>query len=237
MIPSGRPLKIGAFLFEEVDQMDFTGPFEVLSRLPDSTFLVFGKTTRPIRDARGLVLTPETGFAGVPQLDVLVVPGGGGVNRLMEDEETLDFLRRQSAGLECLFSICTGALLLGAAGLLKGRRATTHWASHDLLPCFGALPVDSRVVVDGNLVSAAGVTSGIDAALRVAALLRGDALAQSLQLYLEYTPEPPFQSGSPQTAPPEVVAHLRQQMQGVLDERREIARRIAARQAAQSAQQ
>jgi cyclohexyl-isocyanide hydratase len=237
MIPTGRHLHIGAFLFEDVDQMDFTGPFEVLSRLPDSTFHIFGKTAQPVRDARGLVLTPATGFAGVPELDVLIVPGGSGVNRLMEDEETLDFLRRKSAGLECLFSVCTGALLLGAAGLLKGRRATTHWASHDLLASFGTLPVDGRVVVDGNLVTAAGVTSGIDAALRVAALLRGDAVAQGLQLYLEYTPDPPFHSGSPQTSPVEVTARLREQMRDVLAERHEIARRVAARLASQSARQ
>lgn len=237
MIPEDRHLQIGALVFEELDQMDFTGPFEVLSRLPNSTFHIFGKTTAPVRDARGLILTPTTDFANLPELDVLIVPGGNGVNRLMEDDETLAVLRRQSTGLECLFSICTGALLLGAAGLLAGRRATTHWASHHLLASFGARPVDERVVMDGKLVTAAGVTSGIDAALRVASLLRGDAMAQGLQLYLEYCPEPPFPSGSPHTAPPEVVARLREQMKGVLAERQEIARRVAARLGAQSAQQ
>lgn len=237
MIFEDRHLEIGALIFEELDQMDFTGPFEVLSRLPDSTFHIFGKTKAPVKDARGLVLTPTSDFATLPKLDVLVVPGGSGVNRLMEDEDTLDFLRRQSGGLECLFSVCTGALLLGAAGLLAGRRATTHWASHDLLSSFGAHPVDGRVVEDGRLVTAAGVTSGIDAALRVAALLRGDAVAQELQLYLEYRPEPPFHAGCPQTAPPEIVARLRAQMRGVIDERREIARRVAARWGAQSCQQ
>lgn len=237
MVPAGRHLEIGAFVFEEIDQMDFTGPFEILSRLPDSTFHIFGKTTQPVRDARGLVLTPTTDLTGVPKLDVLVVPGGAGVNRLMEDEETLAFLRRQSVGLECLFSICTGALLLGAAGLLAGRRATTHWASHDLLALFGACPVDGRVVADGNLVTAAGVTSGIDAALRVAALLRGNAIAQGLQLYLEYNPDPPFHAGSPQTAPAEVTARLREQMRNVITERHEIARRVASRLGAESARQ
>lgn len=155
----------------------------------------------------------------------------------MKDAETLAFLRRQAAGAECLFSIYTGVLLLGAAGLLAGHRATTHWVSHDLLACFGAGPVDGRAVLDGNLVTAGGVTSGIDAALRVAALLRGDAVAQGLELYLEYCPEPPFHSGSPNTASAEVVAHLREQMRGVIDERQEIARRIAARLGAESAQQ
>lgn len=237
MIPEDRHLEIGAFVFEELDQMDFTGPFEVLSRLPNSTFHIFGKTRDPVRDARGLVLTPTADFANLPKLDVLIVPGGSGVNRLMEDEETLAFLRRLSVGLECLFSICTGALLLGAAGLLAGRRATTHWASHDLLSSFGAHPVDGRVVRDGDLITAAGVTSGIDAALHVAALLRGETVAQGLQLYLEYCPEPPFDSGSPQTAPPEVVARLWEQMRDVITERQEITRRVAARLGAESAQQ
>jgi cyclohexyl-isocyanide hydratase len=179
MIPTDRHLAIGAFVFDDMDQLDFAGPFEVLSRLPNSTFHIFGKTKTPVRDARSLVLTPTTDFPNVPKLDVLVVPGGSGVNPLMEDAETLAFLRRQSIGLECLFSICTGALLIGAAGLLAGHRATTHWASHDLLTSFGARPVDGRVVMDGNLITAAGVTSGIDAALRVAALLRGETEAKA----------------------------------------------------------
>lgn len=227
MAPEDHHLHIGAFIFEEMDQMDFTGPFEVLSRVPNSTFHIFGKTLAPIRDARGLILTPTTDFETVPRLDVLVVPGGNGVNRLMEDAPTLEFLRHRAAEAEIIFSICTGALLLGAAGLLRGRRATTHWAAHEFLADLGALPVDARIAIDGNLITAAGVTSGLDAALRVAALLRGDTAAQVIQLYLEYQPDPPFASGSPLTAPAEVVSRVREQAAKSVEERRAISQRLA----------
>jgi len=229
MLAPEHHLHIGAFIFPALDQMDFTGPFEVLSRTPNSTFHIFGKTTEPVRDARGLVLTPEKGFDEVPDLDVLIVPGGSGVNALMEDAETLEALRGLAAKVTCLFSVCTGALVLGAAGLLKGRRATTHWASHDLLPKFGAIGVDERVVVDGNLVTAAGVTSGIDAALMVLSILRGNEAAEAIQLYLEYSPDPPFHSGSPATAPAAVAVQVREQLREVTEERRLIADRVAAR--------
>lgn len=222
-------LQIGAILFAKMDQTDFTGPFEVLSRLPDSTFHVIGKDTAPIRDTKGLILTPEVTFEEAPPLDLLVVPGGFGVNALMEDETVLSFVRRQAAGAKIILSVCTGALLCGAAGLLQGRRATTHWASHHLLGYFGAIPVDQRVVIDGNFVSAAGVTAGFDGALTVAALLRGDRAAQEIQLQLEYAPEPPFASGSPGTAPPEVLAAARAALREVTDARLKIARRVAER--------
>jgi cyclohexyl-isocyanide hydratase len=225
-------LIIGGLIFEDMDQADFTGPFEVLSRVPDATFHVIAKTSEPIRDVRGLVLTPTLSFGQSPQLDVLLVPGGNGVNALMEDEEVLDFLRQQAAASRVILSVCTGALLCGAAGLLEGKRATTHWASHHLLSLFGALPVDARVVQDGILVTAAGVTSGIDAALRVAAMLRGDEVAKKIQLYMQYAPEPPFNCGSPESAPASVVEATRASMRSVLDSRAEIARRAAARQKA-----
>jgi cyclohexyl-isocyanide hydratase len=138
-------------------------------------------------------------------------------------------LRNQAAGSKIVFSVCTGALICGAAGLLKGKRATTHWASHDLLRLFGAVPVDARVVEDGSLVTAAGVTSGIDAALRVAAILRGDESAQMIQLYMQYAPEPPFDSGTPDSAPTTVVRVARSSMSGVLKARAEIAKRAAAK--------
>ena len=212
-----------------MDQADFTGPFEVLSRVTDSVFHVIGKTNVQVRDVKGLILTPSLSFAQSPQLDVLLVPGGNGVNALMEDEELLCFLRNQAAGSKIVFSVCTGALICGAAGLLKGRRATTHWASHDLLRLFGAVPVDARVVEDGPLVTAAGVTSGIDAALRVAAILRGDEAAQMIQLYMQYAPEPPFDCGTPDSAPATVVQALRFSMSEVLKARAEIAKRAAAK--------
>jgi cyclohexyl-isocyanide hydratase len=221
-------LNIGAVIFPDVDQMDFTGPFEVLVRLPGSTFHVIGKEKKPIRDFRGLILTPELTLDEAPPLDVLVVPGGRGQEALMEDEAVLGFLRRQAAGARYVFSVCTGALLLGAAGLLQGVRATTHWASFHLLPYFGAVPVDERVVVDGKVVSAAGVTSGLDGALRLAALLRGDTAARRIQLNLQYAPEPPF-DGSPATSPAEVVAAEREAYRALTEQRRLTALRVAAR--------
>jgi cyclohexyl-isocyanide hydratase len=133
-MPPVEFLKIGGIVFEEMDQADFTGPFELLSRLPGSSFHVIGKTTKPVRDFRGLILTPTLSFAQSPQLDVLLVPGGNGVNALMEDEETLSFIRNQAAASQIVLSVCTGALACGAAGLLKGRRATTHWASTTFFP-------------------------------------------------------------------------------------------------------
>jgi cyclohexyl-isocyanide hydratase len=222
-------LRIGAVIFPEMDQIDFTGPFEVLSRLPDSTFHVLWKEKRPLRDLKGLILTPEMTFAEAPPLDVLIVPGGHGQQALMEDEAVLGFLRRQAAQARYVFSVCTGALLSGAAGLLKGVRATTHWSAFQLLPYFGAIPVDARVVVDGKMISAAGVTAGIDGALRLAALLRGEAAAQRIQLNIQYAPEPPFNSGTPATAPPAVLAAERESGGALTEQRRLTACRIAAK--------
>ncbi len=190
MIPPDTHLQIGSFLFEELDQIDLTGPFEVLARIPNSTYRLYGKTAGTIRDVKGLRLTPDAALADAPQLDVLHVPGGFGQEALMEDEEVLSWIRKQAAGARSVFSVCTGALICGAAGLLKGCRVTTHWASFELLPFFGAIPVNERVVVDGNWVFAAGVTAGIDGALRLAAELRGEAAAQSIQLSMVYAPEP-----------------------------------------------
>jgi cyclohexyl-isocyanide hydratase len=222
-------LNLGAILFPRMDQTDFTAPFEVLSRLPNSTFHVIGKTTAPVADVMGLILTPRIALADAPQLDVLLVPGGEGVNELMEDEAVLAFIRKQAAGAKLVFSVCTGALVCGAAGLLKGRRATTHWASFHLLEHFGAVPVNERVVTDGKLVSAAGVTAGMDGALMVAARLRGDFAAQRIQLQIQYAPEPPFNSGTPETAPAEVLQAQRAALGELLESRLEIIKRVVAR--------
>ena len=229
VVPDDTHLQIGGILFPELDQADFTGPFEVLSRIPNSTFHVLAKIKQPVRDAKGLVLTPEKTLSESPALDVLLVPGGGGVNAVMEDEATLAFVREQAAGARFVFSVCTGALICGAAGLLKGRRATTHWASHHLLNYFGAFPVSERVVIDGNLISAAGVTAGLDGALRVVSLLRGERAAQEIQLYVQYAPEPPFNSGDPETAPAEIVQAGRRALDGLLKNRLVIVQRAAAR--------
>jgi cyclohexyl-isocyanide hydratase len=229
MIPHDAHLQIGSLLFEGLDQIDLTGPFEVLSRIPNSTYRLYGKTAAPIRDLKGLRLTPDATLSEAPQLDVLHVPGGFGQETLMEDAEVLAWIARQAAGARSVFSVCTGALLCGAAGLLRGRRATTHWASFHLLPYFGAIPVNQRVVVDGNWVFAAGVTAGIDGALRLAAELRGDDAARTIQLYMVYAPEPPFDSGTPETAPAAIVAQACQSVAGITAQREATARRIAAR--------
>ncbi|MCC8982047.1 DJ-1/PfpI family protein [Bradyrhizobium acaciae] len=229
MITHDVHLRIGSLLFEGVDQIDLTGPFEVLSRIPNSTYRIYGKTMEPVRDIKGLRLTPDATLAEAPPLDVLHVPGGFGQQALMEDTEVLGWISRQAAGASRIFSVCTGALICGAAGLLKGRRATTHWASIHLLPFFGAIPVNERVVVDGSFVFAAGVTAGIDGALRLAAELRGDDAARAIQLYMVYAPEPPFQSGTPETAPPEILQQSRQAVHAITAQREETARRVAAR--------
>lgn len=229
MIPHDTHLEIGSLLFEGLDQIDLTGPFEVLSRIPNATYRLYGKTIEPIRDLKGLRLTPDATLSDAPQLDVLHVPGGFGQEALMDDAEVLAWIRKHAAGARSVFSVCTGALLCGAAGLLRGRRATTHWASFHLLPYFGAIPVNERVVVDGNFIFAAGVTAGIDGALRLAAELRGDDAARAIQLYMVYAPEPPFDSGTPETAPAGIVAQARQSVAGVTAQREATARRVAGR--------
>jgi len=227
MIPHDTHLQIGSLLFDGLDQIDLTGPFEVLSRIPNSTYRLYGKTAEPVRDVKGLRLTPDAALSVAPQLDVLHVPGRFGQQALMEDAEVLAWIRQQAAAARSVFSVCTGALLCGAAGLLKGRRATTHWASFHLLPYFGAIPVNERVVVDGNWIFAAGVTAGIDGALRLAAELRGDDAARTIQLYMVYAPEPPFDSGTPETAPAAILAHARQSIAGITAQREASARRVA----------
>jgi cyclohexyl-isocyanide hydratase len=229
MIPHHTHLHIGSLLFEGMDQIDLTGPFEVLSRISNSTYRIYGKTIEPVRDVKGLRLAPDAALADAPPLDVLHVPGGFGQEALMEDAEVLAWIRQQAAGACSIFSVCTGALLCGAAGLLKGRRATTHWASFHLLPFFGAIPVNERVVVDGAWIFAAGVTAGIDGALRLAAELRGDEAAQAIQLLIAYAPEPPFNAGTPETAPAAILAQARQAMRDITARREQTARRIAAK--------
>jgi cyclohexyl-isocyanide hydratase len=229
MIPHDVHLQIGSLLFENVDQIDLTGPFEVLAQIPNSTYRIYAKTLDPVRDMHGLRLMADATLADTPPLDVLHVPGGFGQQALMEDVEVLAWIRQQAAGACALFSVCTGALLVGATGLLKGRRATTHWGSMHLLPFFGAIPVDQRVVVDGSYIFAAGVTAGIDGALLLAAELRGEETAQAIQLQMAYAPEPPFDSGTPQTAPPAILERAQRSLRGITARREGTARRAAAR--------
>ena len=229
MIPHDTHLQIGSLLFEGIDQIDLTGPFKVLSRIPNTTYRIYGKTAAPIRDLKGLRLASDATLPDAPPLDVLHVPGGHGQEALMGDAEVLNWIRQQASGACSIFSVCTGALICGAAGLLKGRRATTHWASFHLLPYFGAIPVNERVVVDGAWIFAAGVTAGIDGALRLAAELRGDATAQAIQLHMAYAPEPPFDSGTPETAPSAILEQARRSVRTITVQREQTARRVAAR--------
>ena len=203
-------MQIGILVFPKVQQLDLTGPYEVLAALPGAQVHLVWKDLAPIASATGLELRPTTSFATCPALDVVCVPGGAGINPLLHDTETLDFLRRQAEGARYVTSVCTGALVLGAAGLLRGKRATTHWSAHDLLSRYGAIPTEGRVVRDGNLLTGGGVTAGIDFALTLAAELSDPATAQGIQLSLEYAPAPPFDAGRPETAPPEVLAAVRQ---------------------------
>ncbi|MBW6396268.1 DJ-1/PfpI family protein [Roseomonas sp. HJA6] len=223
------PLRFGLLLFPRLTQLDMTGPFEVLSRVPGGTVHLVWKTRDPVAADTGLTMLPDTDFATCPQLDVICVPGGPGVAALMEDAEVLAFLRRQADGARFVTSVCTGALVLGAAGLLKGVRATTHWASHDFLAALGAVPEHARWVRDGRVVTGGGVTAGIDFALALVAEMVSPEAAQAIQLQIEYAPSPPFAAGSPETAPPAVLAAAKARGAGMRAEREALVARVAAR--------
>jgi cyclohexyl-isocyanide hydratase len=199
------PFRVGFLLFPDITQLDLTGPYEVLRQMPGAEVHLVWKTRDPVRAAGGLSILPTVTYADCPELDLICVPGGSGMNPLLTDGETLDFLRRQAKGARYVTSVCTGALVLGAAGLLKGKRAATHWMSRELLTKFGATPSDERVVIDGNVITGGGVTAGIDFALKVVAEIAGEDVARSIQLGIEYDPDPPFDSGSPRVAHPELV--------------------------------
>ncbi len=215
-------LHFGLLLFPRVQQLDLTGPYEVFASLPGARVDLVARSMEPVMSATGLTLMPTTTFADCPQLDVLCVPGGSGVNALMTDAGTLDFVRMQAAEARYVTSVCTGALVLGAAGLLRGRRATTHWNAHDLLAAFGAVPTQGRVVRDGNLLTGGGVTAGIDFALTLAAEIMGREAAEVAQLSLEYAPAPPFDAGTPGTAPPDVMEIARHRLAASREERERI---------------
>lgn len=220
-------LQFGLLVFPNVQQLDLTGPYEVFASWPRARVRLIAKTLEPLTASTGLVLRPDASFEDAPQLDVLCVPGGLGINALMQDEATLDFVRRQSEGARFVASVCTGALVLGAAGLLRGKQATTHWASHQLLATLGAKPVHARVVRDGKLVTGGGVTAGIDFALTLIAELAGREIAEAIQLNLEYAPAPPFNAGSPETAQAETVQAARKRLAPIIEERRVLAEKAA----------
>ncbi|MDE0059376.1 MAG: DJ-1/PfpI family protein [Defluviicoccus sp.] len=222
-------LQIGLLLFPDITQLDLTGPYEVFTKFPDTDVHLLWKNLEPVAAAGGMRLLPTASFADCPPLDLICVPGGAGMNALLNDAETLDFLRRQADGARYVTSVCTGSLVLGAAGLLHGRRATTHWMSLPMLAAFGCEPVAERVVVDGELITGGGVTAGIDFALRVAGELFGAETARRIQLAIEYDPDPPYDSGSPARAGQALVAAVREAASARQGEREEAVARAAAR--------
>jgi len=222
-------MHIGILIFPAVTQLDATGPAQVLARTPGATLHMIWKTRDPVKTDAGFSIVPTTTFADCPQLDVICIPGGAGQIDLMNDAETLAFVAAQGAKARYITSVCTGSLVLGAAGLLNGYKSACHWASRDLLAAFGAIPVAERVVRDRNRFSGGGVTAGIDFGLTLLAELAGDEVAQSVQLGLEYDPQPPFQSGSPEKAGPERTARVRAQMEKMIARRQEANARAAAR--------
>jgi cyclohexyl-isocyanide hydratase len=204
-------LQVGLLLYPGLTQLDLTGPYEVLTRIPGAEVHTVWKDADPVRSDTGLSIVPSTKFADSPPLDLLCIPGGGGQVALMEDDTVLDFVATQGAQARWVTSVCTGSLVLGAAGLLRGYSAATHWAFMPLLALFGATPVAERVVVDRNRITAGGVTSGIDFGLRVLAEIAGADLARTVELMIEYDPAPPFGCGHPRRAPPEIVAAVTRQ--------------------------
>ncbi|MGY5802474.1 DJ-1/PfpI family protein [Rhizobium sp. LEGMi12c] len=221
-------IRFGLLAFPKVQQLDLTAPYEVFASMDDAEIHLVWKDASPIVSATKLVLQPTTTFAECPPLDVICVPGGVGVNALLEDATVLSFIREQAAQARFVTSVCTGSLVLGAAGLLKGKKATTHWNALDFLESFGAIVTPGRVVRDGNLFTAGGVTAGIDFGLTIVAALRGREEAEAIQLSLEYAPEPPFHSGLPEKASFEVLARTKERLAGSRMARQAIIARLAA---------
>jgi cyclohexyl-isocyanide hydratase len=195
-------------LFDNVTQLDFSGPVQFLSRLPGAKTHVVSKDGSAVSTDCRFSIVPTSSFADCPQADIICVPGGFGVREAIADNAIVDFVREQAKGANWVTSVCTGSFILGAAGLLRGKRATTHWAYTQLLPLFGAAHEEARVVRDGNLVTAGGVTSGIDFALELIALAQGEDVARTIQLALEYDPAPPFDGGHPSRVPAALVDGL-----------------------------
>src|SRR5262245_2849987 len=225
----GDPLQIGLLIFPKITQLDMTGPYEAFARIPGVKVHLIWKRIEPITSDVGMPLLPTMTLRECPPLDVICIPGGPGQVDLMDDEEIIAFVRRQGLQARYVTSVCTGALVLGAAGLLDGYDATTHWASIDNLAHFGATPVNTRVCVDRNRITGGGITAGLDFATYLASVLADRETAERIQLFLEYTPEPPFTAGSPDTAPKEVVEKLSAAIAPMLTRRKEATLRAAKR--------
>jgi cyclohexyl-isocyanide hydratase len=223
------PLQIGLVIFPKVTQLDFTGPLQVFSSVPGANVHLIWKRIEPVPSDSVMLLTPTITFADCPQLDVICVPGGAGSDDMVNDKEMLDFLRRQAVGAKYITSVCTGSLVLGAAGLLRGYRAATHWTAMEFLEPFGAIPANTRVCVDRNRITGGGVTAGIDFALTLVSIMVDRPTAEAIQLRIEYNPAPPFNAGSPDTAPPEVLALTKEKIVPSKKRRGEAVHRAAAR--------
>jgi len=224
-----EPLQIGLLVFPKVTQLDLTGPLQVFSNVPGAKVHLVWKRIESVPSDSVLMLTPTVSFADCPQLDVICVPGGLGTNDMINDEEMLAFLRKQAEGARYITSVCTGSLVLGAAGLLQGYRATTHWTAMDFLSAFGATPTRTRVCVDRNRITGGGVTAGIDFALTLVAQMLDRRTAEAIQLGLEYNPAPPFNAGSPDTAPSDILAMVKERIAPAQTRRSEMIGRAAAR--------
>lgn len=227
-----QPFHIGMLLYPHLTQLDLTGPAQFLSRAPGAKMHYVWKTIEPIPSDAGLSLMPTDTFESCPPLDMICVPGGAGQTQLMTDQPTLDFLKRQGDQAKYVTSVCSGSLLLGAAGLLKGYKSACHWMYREYLPAFGAIPVNARVVKDRNRISGGGVTAGIDFALTVIAEIWGDEQAKAIQLFLEYNPQPPFDCGSPEKAGPELVEKAKTALKAAIANRERVIEEASARQKA-----
>jgi cyclohexyl-isocyanide hydratase len=221
--------KIAFLLFPGLTQLDMTGPAQFVSRMPGATVHYVWKTLEPVPTDAGFSIVPTATFASLPQVDILCIPGGVGVSDVMNDDEAMDWIRKVGADAKWVTSVCTGSLILGAAGLLQGYQATSHWAWHHHLAMFGAVPVKARTVVDRNRVTGGGVTAGIDFALTLIAAASGEGVARTLQLGLEYDPAPPFDCGSPEKAGPTIVAAYNAAVSGAFPTREAELKAAAAR--------
>jgi cyclohexyl-isocyanide hydratase len=222
-------LQIGLLIFPKLTQLDLTGPVQVFSSVPGAKLHLIWKRIEPVPSDSVLTLTPTTTFADCPQCDVICVPGGAGTDDMVNDEEVLAFLRAQAEGAKHITSVCTGSLVLGAAGLLRGYRAATHWSARHHLAALGAIVSNERVCVDRNRITGGGVTAGIDFALTLVSHLVDRKTAEAIQLRLEYNPAPPFNAGSPDTAPSDVLALVNERVAPFKARRAEAVARAAAR--------
>jgi cyclohexyl-isocyanide hydratase len=218
----------GLLVYPKLTQLDMTGPYEVLNRMPGARVHVIGRTADPVVSEHGLPITPTVSFSTCPALDLLIIPGGFGVNDLLLDAKTLAFVKRMAESARYVASVCSGSLVLGAVGLLDGKRATSHWMSVEFLEAFGAIPTRERVVIDGKIMTGGGVTAGIDLALTVVMEVSGREVAAEIQLEIEYDPAPPMDAGSPEKAGPAPENAIRSRWADSHQERRALVEKAAA---------